>query len=63
MPYMSIRHQRRYTMIQQPQVTVSIRLPKPTVNRIKKIAKTGGSTLSQFVRTATINALKQRTEA
>lgn len=39
------------------QIRISVRVPREAVKQIEKIVKPLGSTLSQFVRTATLNAI------
>lgn len=45
------------------QITKSVRLPKPIIDRIERAAEAEGSTFTQFLRTAAINELKRRKAA
>lgn len=44
----------------EKQVNKSVRLPKAIIRQIEKVVHGEGSTVTQFIRTATITALKQR---
>lgn len=44
----------------EQQIRTAVRLPRPLIRDIKRVAKEEGSTFSQFIRSAAIQAMNER---